>query len=382
VGKNGLDAFNLYFDSIGNTIGGRKVEVIAADDQIKPDVGVTKAKQLADGDHVSFIAGILNAAVCYALADWNRSAQVPMAVTAGCSGQSLTTDPRFQSPYVVRLTFAPMGMAEPIADWSYANGIRKVILMTIDNAGGLEASDTYAAAFVKRGGTIVQEMHSTFGTTDFGPFLAKLDGSADAVYTFLPGVDGLRFLDQYQNYAAQHKLKILDFLGVMTEGQNLIQQKDKAEGIVSGTYANLASTSEQYQALAKAWQGKYPGRVLSSDVIQSYAGAQVIAAAMKKVNGSVENKLQLMDALYASDLETVKGPVKLDKLHDVVEDTYILQIVKGQDGSMEHKLLRTYPSVSQFGDFTPDQIAKLKSGTNKDKWTGMTQAKLTALLGS
>ncbi|MFI5267774.1 MAG: ABC transporter substrate-binding protein [Chloroflexota bacterium] len=382
VGKNGVDGFSLYVDSIGN-INGRKLEVLPADDQIKPDVGVTKAKQLAESDHVSIIAGVLNAAVCYALADWDKGGgQTPLAITAGCNGQNLTTDPRFQSPYLVRLTLVPMAIAEPMADWSYSNGIRKVVLITPDNAGGIEAADTYSAAFVKRGGTIVQEMHPAFGTADFGPFLAKLDTTADAIYTFLPGADGLRFLDQYQNYAAQHKLKILDLFGVMTEGNNLVQQKDKAEGIISGTYANLASNTEQFQALGKALQAKYPGRVLSSDIVQSYAGAQVILAAMKKVNGNVESKQQFMDALYATDLETVKGPVKLDKSHDVVQNTYILQIVKGQNGAMDHKLLQTYPLQTQTGTFTADQIAKLKSGTNKDKWVGMTQAKLGQTIGS
>ncbi|HEY8691894.1 MAG TPA: ABC transporter substrate-binding protein [Chloroflexota bacterium] len=380
-GKDSVDAFSLYMESIGS-VAGRKVEVLSADDQIKPDVALTKAKQLAESDHVHIIGGVLNAAICYALAGWDKAAHVPLTITDGCNGQSLTTDPRFQSPYLVRLTLTPMGMAEPIADWSYANGIRKVILMTIDNAGGIEASDTFSAAFVKRGGTVVQEIHSTFGTTDFGPFLAKLDGGADAVYTFLPGVDGLRFMDQYQNYAAQRKLKVLDYLNVMTEPTNLAQLKEKADGVVASAYANPIASTEQFQALTKAWQAKYPGRIVSSNVIQAYSGAQVIAAALKKVNGAVENTQPFMDALYATDLETAKGPVKLDKFHDVVQNTYMLQIGKQANGSMGQKLLQTYPLQSQFGTFTPEQIARLKSGTNKGKWVGMTQAKLSQQLGS
>ncbi|MGH2520078.1 MAG: ABC transporter substrate-binding protein, partial [Chloroflexota bacterium] len=93
VAQNGLNGFKLYFDTINNTVGGRKIQIIPADSQIKPDVAVTKTKQLVQSDHVQMLAGILTAAVCYALADYDKKAgEVPMVITAGCSGQGLTID--------------------------------------------------------------------------------------------------------------------------------------------------------------------------------------------------------------------------------------------------------------------------------------------------
>ena len=67
-GKDNQDGFELYLDSINRTVAGRRIEVVVADAQGRPDVGLTKAKQLVENDRVHLLAGITNTAVCYAVA--------------------------------------------------------------------------------------------------------------------------------------------------------------------------------------------------------------------------------------------------------------------------------------------------------------------------
>src|SRR5947199_4694383 len=43
--ENNLNGMNLYCDSIGGIIGGRKVEIIKEDDQFNPQIGLQKAKK-------------------------------------------------------------------------------------------------------------------------------------------------------------------------------------------------------------------------------------------------------------------------------------------------------------------------------------------------
>ena len=98
------------------------------------------------------------------------------------------------------------------------------------------------------------------------------------------------------------------------------------------------------------------------------------------MSGRIEDKQQFLDALYATDMPTVRGPIRLDDHHDVVEDVYVYRIVSN-GGAMSQKLEQTYKSVTQFWDFTPSQTARLQIGQMKGKWSAMTKTQLDQLMG-
>src|ERR1700719_5329603 len=57
LGQQVRDGFALAIKDLGGKMAGRDVEVIAADDELKPDVAVTKVKGLLERDHVDFVVG-------------------------------------------------------------------------------------------------------------------------------------------------------------------------------------------------------------------------------------------------------------------------------------------------------------------------------------
>ncbi|GEM_PF-4146904 len=382
-GKDGVDGTNFFFDSIGNTVSGRKVEVIAVDDEIKPDVAITKARQLVENNKVHIIMGVLNTAICYALADFAKAQQVPLNITQGCSSQFYASDPRFASTYVSRSSIVPMALADPLAEWATKQGFKKASIMTFDQVGGLEAADLFAAAFLKQGGSIVQEQHPPFpNNPDFGPYLAQLEQSADLLFTFEPGIDGLRFAQQFVNYTGQKRPKVVDFAGVVTDPTNLGQLKDAAAGILAAQIADLGSQSADYQKMAAAWKAKYPDRPLSVNVVNAYAAAQIVSTAFQRVNGNVEDKQALLNALYTGEFSTIRGPVKFDPSHEPIQNSYLYEAVKNADGSIGFKDVEKRELVGPTASFKPEQLQKLKPGTNKGKWPGFTKAQLEQLIGS
>jgi len=377
VGKDNLDGFNLYLESAGGAIASRKIDVLTADDGGKPDVGVTKAKQLVESDRVNILMGVNLTPVCYAVAAYAREAQMPFAETGNCAAERLTTDPKFKSPYLTRFTFTGTGNWDPAADWAYKKGYRKAIIAASDFGPGLEATDIFASAFIERGGSVVQEIHPPAGTTDFGAYLAQLNQGGDFIGLMMSGIDGLRFLEQIADLGNQKKLPIVDFGGA-TKGPNLAQLKQKALGIVGVDQWTSAIDTSMNKAFIKAFQDKYPGRAISGDVALGYAGGQVLGAALQKAGGSADDKQKVLDALYATNLETVRGPVKLDSEHDIVPTTYVFQIAE-QGGAFEHKLLESYPNSSRTWDRTQSEIDHLDLGGMKGKWVGMTKDQLDKL---
>ncbi len=379
VGNDSQDGHNLYFQAINNTAAGRKIEPMFVDTQGRADLALTKAKQLVESDKVSLLMGVNGTPECYALGPYVKEAQVPLIVSTNCGAQSLTTDPKYASPYLSRVTQTSLGQNDPVGDWMYKKGYRKIAVLAADFGGSLEALDAAAGTFIKRGGQIVQEQYPALGTSDYGPFVAQLNTQVDAIATVFFGADALRFYQAYSNYAGQRKPQIVDLSAGITAGPNRSQLGDKVLGIISSYPYSTAFDSPQNAAYIKAYKQKYPDRYVAKDSANSYAGAMVLEAAIKKVNGNVEDKQKFLEAIYATNIETNKGPVKLDNHHDVVQNVYMFEMLKNGSSLDEH-LLETYKDVPAIGlDRTPEEAAKFPIGQMKGKWVGMTKEQLAKL---
>lgn len=381
VGKDHQDGLKLYLSSVNNTIAGRPVELIVADSQFQADVALTKARELVENQKVAALMGITATPEGYAVAQYVKdTAHIPMLITSNSGGEGMTTDPKFKSPYLTRWTQTATEIVDVSADWSAKQGFKKAVLFVDDYAAGVQNAFVFASTFIRRGGSVVQEVYAKLGTTDYGPQLAQIAPDADVLFGFLTGVDGLRFGQQYPNYASGHKLQIVDSFGSITAGPNLAQLKTKAEGYVSVDVFTEASDSPGTQAFVKAWKAAYPDRLLSHDAAGGYAAGQILSAAMQKVNGQIENTDQFMQALYGLQIETAKGPVKLDQTHDIVQTIWVYGHERKGD-TVERKLLASYPNVSDTWIRSPEEVAQYgKWETFKGKWVGMTKDKLEAAL--
>src|SRR5579883_3471558 len=327
------DGFKLYLESINNTVAGHPIQLIVADDQGQPDVGLTKAKQLVENDKVQILAGGTVTPECYAIYPYAKQVQVPFVNTGNCIGFDLTTNPKYASPYGLRLSQSLLASSDPLGDYAAKNGYMKGSMMSSDYAAGHQIADAFARAFVSRGGQIVQEQYPAQGTTDFGPFLAKLDKSADFLFAFFPGVDGLRLMQAFDQYADPKKVKVLDYGTAIGSGPNVAQLKDKAVGVTGGgtLYVDTIDTPEN-QALVKAFKAKFPqpDRFVDADVDRGYDGAGYIVAAIKAANGNVDDRSpdsRFIKALATTQYTGARGPIKLDEDRDAVQNCYIQTVV-------------------------------------------------------
>jgi branched-chain amino acid transport system substrate-binding protein len=165
----------------------------------------------------------------------------------------------------------------------------------------------------------------------------------------------------------------------LISGTNFAQAKDKVVGVVGNYAYSPALDTPGNQALLKAWNAKYPNRPVSTDTGVGWSAGQILEAAVKAVNGNVEDKQGFMNALYGLKVDTAKGPLSLDKEHDVIQNIYFWQAVKkGSDVGLE--VVDTYKDVARTWDRSQEQIAKFPFGTYKGKWVGMTKDQLGNVL--
>src|SRR5882757_10443924 len=108
--ENNLNGMNLYLDSVGGTIAGRKVEIIKEDDQFNPQVGLQKAKKLVESDKVDMIVGVQASNVALAVLNYAKQ-QKAFYVVSGAGTDAITWD---RYPYLFRTSISAYQLSKPM----------------------------------------------------------------------------------------------------------------------------------------------------------------------------------------------------------------------------------------------------------------------------
>src|SRR5437868_10912502 len=129
TGKQIDNAVKLYMQQHGDTVAGKKVEVILKDDAAVPDNTKRLAQELIVNDKVGFIAGFGVTPAALAAAPLATQAKIPEIVMA--AGTSIITE---RSPYIAPTSLTLAQSSTIIGDWAVKNAIKTVATLTSDHA--------------------------------------------------------------------------------------------------------------------------------------------------------------------------------------------------------------------------------------------------------
>src|SRR5215212_2808718 len=164
-------AVKLYMQQNGDTVAGKKVQLITRDDTGVADVTKRLAQELIVNEKVGVLAGFGLTPLALAPAPLATQAKVPAVVMAAAT--STITE---ASPYIVRTSFTLPQATVPMADWAAQNGVKKVVTLVSDYGPGVDAEKAFTGNFTKAGGQ-VESVRVPLQNPDFAPFLKR---AADA----------------------------------------------------------------------------------------------------------------------------------------------------------------------------------------------------------
>src|SRR6266852_4551855 len=175
-------AIRLYMAQHGDTVAGKKIEVIVKDDGAVPDNSKRLAQELIVNDKVNLVAGFGVTPAALAVAPLSAEAKIPQIVMA--AGTSIITE---RSPYIVRTSFTLAQSTVIIADWALKNNIKKIVTMVSDYAPGADAEKSFSDQVKAGGGEIIAAIRVPLANPDFAPFLQRAaDTKPDALFVFVP----------------------------------------------------------------------------------------------------------------------------------------------------------------------------------------------------
>lgn len=332
----------LYFDGVGNTVGGRPIELVFADTAGDPQQALEQARRLVGQEDVDLLMGIVNSAVVPPLADFAGQEEVPLVITVGGARAATGAD---RNPNVFRTALAN-GQQDRVLGWYTAAelGKRQAATFAWDFLVGQERVEGFAETFTAAGGEIVAQQKPPLGTTDFGPFIGQVDPSAiDVAYAFFAGPGALAFVQQMRQFGVVPNVELVapDYF---TAGV-LDQMGEDAAGLVQAGGYTAAIDSPENRAFREAYETAYGGD-LGVYEAEGYIGAQVVAEAIAAAGGA--ERQPLLDALAATDAVTPAGPLTFDDRGQAVRTVYVTRVEPGGAGQT---IVATVDGVDQ--DWAP-----------------------------
>jgi branched-chain amino acid transport system substrate-binding protein len=326
------NGFSLAVKNLGGKLGGREVELIVQDDELKPDVAVTKARAMVERDKVDFVVGPIFSNILQAImkpvTDGGAILISPNAGTSNFAGRECNPN-FFVTSYQNDQVFGVAGKHAQDA------GIKRVFLMAPNYQAGRDALAGFKVHFK---GEIADEVYVPLNQLDYSAELARIAAAKpDAIYVFLPGGMGVNFVKQFRQAGLADKTVFLSAFTV--DESTLPAQQDAAVGFFAG--ANWAPNLDnpQNRKFVADYEKEF-GAVPATYAFQSYDAALLIDGALKATKGHTADKNALRAALKRAEFTSLRGAFRFNSNNYPIQDFYLVKVAKRPDGKFQTEIAK------------------------------------------
>jgi branched-chain amino acid transport system substrate-binding protein len=341
------NAIKLYMQQNGDTVAGRKIELIRKDSGgIAPDVAKRLAQEAIVRDHADILAGWILTPNALAGADVSKTAKKFMVVMNAATSVIIT-----KSPYMVRTSSTTPQLNYTFGQWAVKNGSKKIYTMVSDYGPGIDAETWFQKGVKDAGGEIVGSVRFPVANPDFSAFVQRAkDLNPQAIYIWVPGgaqpaAVGKALVER----GIDPKTKILGQDALASESA-LKSMGNQALGIITVSNYDFNHRSPLNEVFVKAYNADFH-RNPDFFSIGGYDGMHAIYAALKKTEGKTDGQ-SLVDAAKGMSWESPRGPMSIDpKTRDVVQTVYIRRVERVGD-ELRNVDIDSIPNVKDPGNPT------------------------------
>ncbi|WP_339034861.1 ABC transporter substrate-binding protein [Bradyrhizobium symbiodeficiens] len=340
LGQQVRDGFALAVKDLGSKMGGRDVEVVVVDDELKPDAAVTKVKGLLERDKVDFVIGPIFSNILQAIhRPVTESKTFLISPNAGPS----TFAGKDCNPFFYVTSYQNDQVHEILGKVAQDRGYKRMYLMVPNYQAG---KDSVAGFKLDYKGEIVEESYMPLNTLDFQPELSKISSQKpDALFTFMPGGLGVNLVKQYRQAGLADSIPVLSAFTV--DESTLPAQQDAAVGMFGG--ANWAPNLDnpQNKKFVASYEAAY-NVVPGTYAFQAYDAAMLIDSAIKAVKGDLSNKDAVGAALKKADFTSLRGAFKFNTNGYPIQNFYLTKVAKRPDGKFQTEIVQKV--FENYGD--------------------------------
>lgn len=177
-GMGAVEAVKMAVEDFGGQIDGKPIEVVFADHQNKPDVGVAIATEWYDRDGVDMIADVPGSAIALAIQNIAKE-RGKVFIAGGAASSDLTG--KACSPTGVHYIYDTYSLAKGAAQAAVESLGDSFFFVTVDYTFGAQLQGAVEHFVKAAGGKVTGSVKHPLGATDFSSFLLQAQGSGAKV---------------------------------------------------------------------------------------------------------------------------------------------------------------------------------------------------------
>jgi branched-chain amino acid transport system substrate-binding protein len=363
-GQDGMRGAELALKQRGGMVAGKKIELLKASSDAKPDRAVNETRKLVEQDKVQIMVGPLSGSEGIAVKDYSKT-QPGVTFINGSSGAQATTlvNP---SPNFFRFNTEGAQWMVGLGDHAFSKGYKRMALISEDYSFPYSQVQGFMAGYCKAGGRIVDKIWVPLGNKDYASAIAKIPKDVDALLVVLGGSDAVNFLTQYEQSGGDKPM----IGGSITVDQTVLNFKGKRRESLLGTssagpLADSIDTPEWKKFVAdyKAnFKDGFPSPSLFG--LMYYINMKAALDALDAVNGDLSGgQAKYRSALQNLKLQTPVGEYTLDENRNAIGPTFVTEVSKGADGTFFNKVVKVTPKVNQQLNLPKAEFDKMGLGT-------------------
>jgi branched-chain amino acid transport system substrate-binding protein len=360
-GPGSVEAARMAIADFGGTVNGKKIELVSADHQNKPDLGSAIANQWFGINGVDAIADVATSSVALAVQEVAHNRNKVLLIS-GAAASDLTG--KACSPTSVHWTYDTVALANGTGGAVVRSGGDTWFFITADYAFGIDLERDTAKVVKQNGGSVLGSVRVPLMTADFTPFLlqaqaskAKIIGLANA------GGDTINSIKQAAN------------LGIVERGQKLaglLLFISDVHRLGLQTAHGLQLTSAFYwdqNAATRAWSKRFFDRTKREPtMVQAgvYGSIMHYLAAIK-ATGTADGPtvVKQMKATPVDDFMTKNGKIREDGT--LVRDMYLFEVKNPSESKGPwdyYKQIAVLPGEEAFKPLDPNECYMSRSLSN------------------
>jgi branched-chain amino acid transport system substrate-binding protein len=327
-GLGSVAAAKLAVADFGGMVAGKKIELVIADDQNKPDVGVALAMRWVDNEGVDAIVGCSASSIALAVQEIMKNRRKPYML-AGTAGSFFTNDKC--SPMTTQWVVDTYAQPKATVKALLAQGVNSWFFLTVDYAFG-KAWQSDATKFIEAGGgKVVGSVLHPLNASDLSSFLLTAQASgAKAIALANSGSDFANSIKQAQEFGLT-KSQLLVPLGLMISQTHGIGLKDLQNvRLTTPFYWDMTPES---RAFAKRFADATNGQLLNEGKSATYsaiahylkavaaAGSDDGDAVMRQMKNTPVNDFEMKNVSIRADGQVMR-PLYVARIKTPAESKY------------------------------------------------------------